>query len=99
MTSRVYQPAKKLRAVIAKVMAIKPAPKRHTFDFEFNGTETTKTLKAGWMPKAVYLSGSREREGAGNDYLLSFDGFLWTVTWSTAPTGTDWAYIDAELVQ
>lgn len=96
MTVKLNSPAINLRALVTHVMSWKPYPKRYTFDYDFNGTETTKALPTGWKPYAVYLNGEREREGAGNDYELKFDGVAWSVVWANAPNNTSYTQIDAE---
>ena len=96
--ARITKSALNLRELLAKLSSLKSAPRRHTFDYEFDGTETSKTLPAGWKPYAVYMNGEREREGTGNDYTLSFDGFAWSVNWPIAPNNTSYTQIDAEGV-
>lgn len=92
-------PSINLRTIAAKILSLESPPKRETFVFEFDGTETEKVLKKGWEPKAVFLDGSREREGTGNDYTVSFDGFVYSVVWAVAPSSTSFAQIDAEMKQ
>lgn len=96
MTVRYEQPALNLRALLAKVAGLKPAPRYETFDFEFDGVEVKKSLPAGWKPKIVFLNGGAERKGVGNDYTLSESLGVWSITWGTTPNITDWAMIYAE---
>lgn len=79
--------------------AVKSQPRRHSYPFEFDGTETTKVLPSGWKPTAVYLSGPRQLVGSGGEVTFTESYGIWTVTWDTAPLVTDWAYVDAEWVQ
>lgn len=69
-----------------------------TFPFTGNGTTTAFVLPLGWKPVAVYAAGLRKRAGTGNDYTLSSDGFVWTVTFAVAPAAV-FIDIDAEGLQ
>lgn len=76
----------------------KAPPRRTTFPFTGNGSTTAFATPLGWKPTAVYSAGLRKREGAGNDYTLTSDGFVWTVTFASAPS-TVFIEIDAEESQ
>ena len=99
MVVRLSQPARDLRSILTELLGRRPAPLRENFVFEFDGTEVNKVLPAGWEPKAVYLSGARQRVGAGNDVTFSRTLGVWSITWDTAPLVTDWVSIDAEQEQ
>lgn len=83
-------------ALLAKLAGLKPPPERNTFVFDFDGSETTKELPQGWKPFAVYLDGSRQFEGSGDDYTLKDDGFRYSIIWAVAPANTSSCHIDAE---
>lgn len=76
----------------------KPQTRRTTFPFTGNGSTTAFATPLGWKPFAVYSAGLRKREGSGNDYTLTSDGFVWTVTFAVAPS-TVFIEIDAEESQ
>ncbi len=68
-------------------------------DFEFQGDATTLQfpLPKGWKPKRVYVDGAKKRQGAAEDYITQFDGFVYSVVFAVAPgSGTD---IDVEAVE
>jgi hypothetical protein len=58
-----------------------PAPHWFTGD----GTATTFTVPIGFDVYAVYRQGLLVREGSSNDYTTAFDGYRWTVTFTSAP--------------
>lgn len=93
------QGAVNVRAILNKLSAMRQPPTRESFTFEFDGTETTQTLPTGWKPYAVFLDGSRQFLGAGDDCDVSFDGFRYSVVWSVAPSNTSACHIDAERQQ
>ena len=76
----------------------KPPRRRTTFPFTGNGSVTSFALPLGWYPTTVYSAGLRKREGVANDYTLTSDGFVWTVTFAVAP-GVVFVDIDAEEIQ
>ena len=94
------KPALNLREFLARIVGLemRMPPRRASFEFdtELDGSNAILTLPAGWKPGAVYLTGSRQREGSANDYTAAFDGFLWSVTFTTTPASSDWAAIDCE---
>lgn len=55
-------------------------------------------IKTGWQPVAVYVAGARQRQGAGEAYIVTFDGYIYTVTFATAPGSVN-IDIDIELVE
>lgn len=84
MTVRISKPAINLRALLAKLSAIRPPARRETFWFTGNGSTTTFTLPRGWAPAEVHAPNLR-RIGAGNDYTVAFDGFTYSVVFAVAP--------------
>jgi|GEM_PF-2659425 len=94
--TRVKQPAIQFRSEIAKQEGMQPNGQRHEFTFEFDGTETAKTLPPGWKPYAVYLDGLRQFKGENNDFEIKSDGSRWSVVWAIAPANNSACHIDAE---
>ena len=43
----------------------------------------------GWKSKFVYVDGALKRPGTGDDYTISFDGFIYTLTFAVAPAAVD----------
>lgn len=96
MTVTVSKSAINLRAMLAKLAGMQPSPERQTFDHEFDGSNPSVVLQKGWKPFAIYLNGQRQREGANNDYVAEFDGFVWIITFNVTPSNISVAVIDAE---
>ena len=81
----IYLPAHILREELdARTPTQRP---QETFWFTGDGTATAYTLPSGWRPKTVYVAGAIKREST--DYTVSFDGFKYTVTFTTAPALND----------
>lgn len=96
MSANVNQSAYNLRALIARLLSIKPAPVYEDFHFDGDGSETTFELKAGWKPKWVFDGGAKMVDGAADDYTVGFDGFKYSVAFSTAPaSGTNQVCVTA----
>ena len=57
--------------------------------FTATASQTAFQLSIGWTPKYVYRNGLLLREGATEDYILSFDGFRWTATLADASIFSD----------
>lgn len=51
-----------------------------------DGSVTDFTLPKGWKPLAAIKAGSVQVEGSGNDFTVTFDGFVYTVSFAVAPT-------------
>ena len=62
-----------------------------------DSSQTIFSLPAGHKPFAVYVNGSRYRDGALEDYVVTYDGFTYSVTFSVAPAVVDIA-IDCEVI-
>lgn len=76
----IYMPANNLRET--------PLPNRPTETYKwFTGTGSTAAFQTTFKPSynGVFRNGLVMREGVGYDYLLTHDGFLWTVTFSATP--------------
>lgn len=62
---------------------------------ETGDTSTTAfAVIKGWKPLIVFSNGSLMREGTSDDYTLSFDGFVWTVTFAVAPAAVDVTFVN-----
>jgi hypothetical protein len=82
MTVSISKPAINLRKELNKGAA---KYRIETFAFTGDSSETTFALPNGWEPKFVYSDGARKREGSGNDYTVTFDGFIYSVVFAVAP--------------
>jgi hypothetical protein len=70
-------------------------PPFQTFEFAGNGSKTAYEMPKGWKPLAVYDAGSRVKEASGAGFWsASFDGYIWTVTFGTAPTNLNVILVD-----
>lgn len=85
MTVRINKPAINLREELADLRD-QPRYTQEVFWFTGDGTETDFALDRGWKPKFVYDAGALQKEGSGDDYTVSYDGFIYTVEFGTAPT-------------
>jgi hypothetical protein len=61
-------------------------PPEHTFKFTGTGSKTTFALQKGWKALGVKDAGLDQTEGSGDDWTQDRDGYIWTVTFSVAPT-------------
>lgn len=50
-----------------------------------DGTQTTFELSAGWEIKNVFVNGSLMRPGDAEDYVVEFDGFVYSIVFNVAP--------------
>jgi hypothetical protein len=66
--------------------------------FDLSGDSSTTDFKPGygWKPDLVFVAGSLFREGAGEDYTVTYDGSEYTVVMAVAPAVVDVTII-AEL--
>jgi hypothetical protein len=82
---RFTQPAMQLRDElrlaygVRRGEALSPSP----FWFTATGALASFTLPIGYDIHAVYRQGMLMRNGGPNDYTATFDGYRWTVTFST----------------
>lgn len=89
MTVRINKPAINLREELADLRN-QPRYEEELFWFEGDASETDFALLAGWKPKFVYDGGSLQKEGSSDDYEVTSDGFIYTVSFTTAPSsGSD----------
>ncbi|NRP58433.1 MULTISPECIES: hypothetical protein [unclassified Marinobacterium] len=89
MTVLVSKPAINLREILAKVAGLSPSPKQETFFYSGDTTTTNFPLPKGWKPVNVFENGSLLRPGSGEDYTISYDGFIYTVVFAVAPAVVD----------
>jgi len=95
MTVYIEKPAVNLRSELADLRN-QPRYVQEVFWFFGDASETDFALANGWRPKFVYDAGALQKEGSGDDYEVSFDGFTYTVVFSTAPANGNDVGIIAE---
>ncbi len=93
MTVYIEKPAQNLREELAALRAQVRASETQDFLYAGNGTQTAFPLPQGWRPKRVFVNGALFRPGAGEDYTISFDGFLYSVVMAVAPSTVDVAIV------
>jgi len=77
----------------------KAATKPKSFGFNGNAAITLFELQSGWRPQSVYVAGVRKFEGATSDYTITYDGFIYGVSFAVAPAlGTNNVVIEGVLV-
>ncbi len=90
MTVYIEKPAQNLREELAALRAkVAEGVAQEAFWFSGTGAQTAFVLPRGWKPKFVYVDGTLRRPGTGEDYTVSFDGFIYTVTFAVAPATVD----------
>ena len=90
MTVYIEKEAQNLREELAALRArVAMGVAQEAFWFSGTGAQTTFTLPRGWKPKFVHVDGALRRPGTGEDYTVSFDGFIYTVTFAVAPATVD----------
>lgn len=89
MTVSISKPALNLREQLAKLAGLSPAPKQETFFYSGDSSATDFPLPKGWKPVNVFVDGALFRPGSGEDYTISYDGFIYTVVMAVAPTSVD----------
>jgi len=84
MTVRAAKPALNIRAALA---AARATANYHEEQFWFvgDGSETDFVLVNGWVPLHVFDAGALQKEGSGDSYTVTFDGFTTTVVFAVAP--------------
>ena len=87
-----------IRVLASKVRALfnMMPPKRLRFDLSGDSSTTDFKPGYGWKPDLVFVNGSLFREGAGEDYTVTYDGHEYTVVMAVAPAVVDVTII-AEL--
>ena len=90
MTVTITKPAVNLReelAVLRARLALSLA--QEAFWFSGDGATTTFALPRGWKPKFVFIDGALKRPGSGEDYAVSYDGFIHSLVFAVAPATVD----------
>lgn len=88
MTVYIEKQAQNLREELAALRAQVKVSEQEAFWFSGNGS-TTFALPRGWKPKFVYVNGALYRPGTGEDYTVSYDGFIYSVVMAVAPAAVD----------
>ena len=90
MTVYIEKSAQNLREELAALRAkVAVGVAQEAFWFSGTGAQIAFVLPRGWKPKFVYVDGALRRPGTGEDYTVSFDGFIYTVTFAVAPATVD----------
>lgn len=86
MTVYIEKPATNLREELAALRAkITTGLDQQQFWFTGDGAETAFAMARGWKPLHVFNAGALQKEGSGDDYSVSYDGFTYTVNFAVAP--------------
>ena len=88
MTVRASKPAVNLREELADLRN-QPRYTQQTFFYSGDSSETDFPLPKGWKPVNVFVDGALFRPGSGEDYTISYDGFIYTVVMAVAPASVD----------
>ena len=97
MTVNITKPALNLREELASLRN-QEGKQRAVFETVGDTSLVSFAITAGFKPVAVYVDGSRQREGSGEAYIISFDGFIYTVTFDSAPAAVN-IDIDMEVAE
>lgn len=90
MTVTITKPEVNLREELAALRAkLAAGVAQEAFWFSGTGAQTAFALPRGWRPKFVYVDGALRRPGAGEDYTVGYDGFIYTITFAVAPATVD----------
>jgi hypothetical protein len=90
MTVYIEKEAQNLREELAALRAkVSSGLAQEAFWFSGNSSTTTFALPRGWKPKFVYVDGALYRPGTGEDYTVSYDGFIHSVVMAVAPAAVD----------
>jgi hypothetical protein len=89
MTVLIEKPAVNLREELAALRAQVRVSAQEAFWFSGTGAQTTFALPRGWKPKFVYVDGALKRPGAGEDYAVNYDGFIYSLVFAVAPATVD----------
>ncbi len=85
MTVLIEKPELSLREELASLRN-QGTYQQQQFWFSGDGTETDFALPNGWKPLHVFDAGALQKEGSGDEYEVVYDGFIYTVSFNTAPT-------------
>lgn len=84
MTVSVSKPSFNLREKLT-ALANPPRYSQQQFWFAGDASETDFALPRGWEPLHVFDAGSLQKEGDADDYTVTYDGFIYTVSFAVAP--------------
>lgn len=85
MTVSISKPSLNLREELAAARA-NVKYQEEQFWFVGDGTVVAFTLPLGWLPKHVFNAGALQKEGSGDEYVVSLVDGVYVVTFNTAPT-------------
>jgi hypothetical protein len=90
MAVNIEKQAQNLREELASLRAkVAAGVAQEAFWFSGTGALTTFPMPRGWRPKFVYVDGALKRPGSGEDYTVTYDGFIYTVAFAAAPATVD----------
>ena len=90
MAVTITKPEINVREKLKELDSARPQYREVTFTFDGDGSQTDFVLTSGYAPIQVYNDGAIQKEGSGDDYTVSTDGFLNTVSFAVAPgSGND----------
>ena len=84
MTVTISKPPINLREKLTELKAQQGYEERQ-FWFTGDATATDFVMPRGWQPLHVFDGGSLQKEGSGDDYEVTYDGFIYTVSFAVAP--------------
>lgn len=84
MTVKITKPELNLREELTKAQ-VSLHYSQEEFYFTGDAIITTFSLPAGWSPVFVYVDGVKVRKGAAEDFTVTFDGFIYSVEFSSPP--------------
>ena len=97
MTVLVTKPTVNIREELAALRAkVAAGVAQEAFWFSGDGATTTFALPRGWKPKFAYVGGAIKRPGTGEDYTVSYDGFIYSVVFAVAPATVDVGIISVQ---
>jgi hypothetical protein len=90
MSVTISKPAVNLREELAVLRAkVTAGAMQEAFWFSGDGSTTSFALSRGWAPKFVFVDGALKRPGPGEDYTVSYDGFIHSLVFAVAPAAVD----------
>jgi len=90
MAVNIEKQAQNLREELASLRAkVAAGATQEAFWFAGTGALTAFPLPRGWRPKFVYVDGAIKRPGTGEDYTVSYDGFIYSLVFAVAPATVD----------
>lgn len=93
MTVAITQDAKTLSDRFAESRSTLPSFAPVTFWTAGDSSTVTFAVTKGFYPHMVYVAGALMRSGTGEDYTVSFDGFVYSVVFAVAPAAVDVGFV------